>query len=131
MYDIKNWTGDAERDRLIREKLEREEQRLLKNRERRQQREKQKGGARASVGGGSGLGLGLGGGLGGGGGGGGSVGSAMSPESSVEKGGTTRKCANCGQVGHIKTNKKLCPMLNGTMGTKVGGDDTTGTYGET
>ncbi|KAH0257055.1 hypothetical protein KCU71_g21757, partial [Aureobasidium melanogenum] len=22
---------------------------------------------------------------------------------------------NCGQVGHIKTNKKLCPMLNGTM----------------
>ncbi|KAK7739901.1 hypothetical protein SLS53_005494 [Cytospora paraplurivora] len=132
VYDIKNWTGDAERDRLIREKLEREEQRLLKNRERRQQREKQKGGARASVGGGSGLGLGLGGGLGGGGGGGsGSVGSAMSPESSVEKGGTTRKCANCGQVGHIKTNKKLCPMLNGTMGTKVGGDDTTGTYGET
>jgi hypothetical protein len=29
--------------------------------------------------------------------------------------GTSRKCANCGQVGHIKTNKKLCPMLNGTM----------------
>ncbi|KAI5245014.1 hypothetical protein E4T42_06924 [Aureobasidium subglaciale] len=29
--------------------------------------------------------------------------------------GTARKCANCGQVGHIKTNKKLCPMLNGTM----------------
>lgn len=24
--------------------------------------------------------------------------------------GTTRKCANCGQVGHIKTNKKcVCP----------------------
>lgn len=37
--------------------------------------------------------------------------SAMSPaegsaEPSVEKGGTTRRCANCGQVGHIKTNKK-------------------------
>jgi len=22
--------------------------------------------------------------------------------------GTTRKCANCGQAGHIKTNKKYC-----------------------
>lgn len=32
----------------------------------------------------------------------------MSPdvEPSIERGGTTRKCANCGQVGHIKTNKK-------------------------
>ncbi|KAL1302448.1 hypothetical protein AAFC00_002840 [Neodothiora populina] len=29
--------------------------------------------------------------------------------------GTARKCANCGQIGHIRTNKKLCPMLNGTM----------------
>ncbi|KAF3047247.1 hypothetical protein E8E11_008930 [Didymella keratinophila] len=30
------------------------------------------------------------------------------------KGGATpRKCANCGEVGHIKTNKKLCPLLNG------------------
>jgi transcription initiation factor TFIID subunit 1 len=29
--------------------------------------------------------------------------------------GTTRKCANCGQVGHIKTNKKACPLLNGTI----------------
>jgi len=29
-----------------------------------------------------------------------------SPAPSVEKGGTTRKCANCGQKGHIKTNKK-------------------------
>lgn len=25
---------------------------------------------------------------------------------------TTRKCANCGMVGHIRTNKKLCPKLN-------------------
>ena len=33
-----------------------------------------------------------------------------SPAQSVEKGGTTRKCANCGQKGHIKTNKKYaCP----------------------
>ena len=29
--------------------------------------------------------------------------------------GTQRKCANCGMIGHIKTNKKLCPLLNGTM----------------
>lgn len=28
---------------------------------------------------------------------------------------TTRKCANCGQIGHIKTNRKLCPMLNGQV----------------
>ena len=27
--------------------------------------------------------------------------------------GTGRRCANCGQIGHIKTNKKLCPLLNG------------------
>jgi len=33
-----------------------------------------------------------------------------SPEPSTEKvTGTTRKCANCGQIGHIKTNKKYCP----------------------
>ncbi|KAF3764342.1 hypothetical protein M406DRAFT_91625 [Cryphonectria parasitica EP155] len=49
---------------------------------------------------------------------------------SIEKGGTTRKCANCGMVGHIKTNKKLCPVLNGSMGSKPAGEDTTGTYGE-
>lgn len=38
-------------------------------------------------------------------------GDAGSPEPSTEKvTGTTRKCANCGQVGHIKTNKKyVCP----------------------
>lgn len=31
------------------------------------------------------------------------------PTPSVEKHtGTTRKCANCGQMGHIKTNKKYC-----------------------
>jgi hypothetical protein len=32
------------------------------------------------------------------------------PAQSIEKPtGTTRKCANCGQTGHIKTNKKYCP----------------------
>lgn len=37
----------------------------------------------------------------------------MSPdvEPSIERGGTTRKCANCGQVGHIKTNKKYVSSL--------------------
>lgn len=65
--------------------------------------------------------------------------SPLSPANVLMKSaGTQRKCANCGQVGHIKTNKKLnplwrfiesleqctdwngldlrlCPMLNGTM----------------
>lgn len=38
------------------------------------------------------------------------------PMSSATAGGkqaTARKCANCGQTGHIKTNKKVCPKLNG------------------
>ncbi|KAG0652180.1 transcription initiation factor [Hyphodiscus hymeniophilus] len=40
---------------------------------------------------------------------------SATPAPTIEKAaGTTRKCANCGEVGHIKTNKKLCPMLNGT-----------------
>jgi len=35
---------------------------------------------------------------------------SATPAPSIEKPtGTTRKCANCGQTGHIKTNKKLCP----------------------
>lgn len=67
-------------------RIRKEEERLKKNKERRQQREKQKGGHRQSMGGGDG---------------------PMSPEAeTLERGGTTRKCANCGQVGHIKTNKK-------------------------
>lgn len=77
-------------------RIQKEEDRLKKNRERRQQREKQKGGGRMSTvpsqGGDS----------------------AMSPgaEPSIEKGGTTRKCANCGMVGHIKTNKKCVCSLH-------------------
>jgi transcription initiation factor TFIID subunit 1, fungi type len=35
---------------------------------------------------------------------------SSTPAPSIEKPtGTTRKCANCGQAGHIKTNKKYCP----------------------
>jgi hypothetical protein len=34
---------------------------------------------------------------------------SATPAPSIEKPtGTTRKCANCGQMGHIKTNKKYC-----------------------
>lgn len=71
-------------------RIRKEEERLKKNRDRREQREKQKAGGRASIAKSQPDG-------------------AMSPsvEPSIEKGGgTTRKCANCGQVGHIKTNKK-------------------------
>lgn len=78
-------------------RIRKEEDRLKKNKERRQQREKQRGGGRSqtatAIGGGD---------------------AAMSPdaEPSIERGGTTRKCANCGQVGHIKTNKKYCPLYS-------------------
>lgn len=90
--------------------LEAELSRLNRNKERRFAREKQKGIARA----------------------------AAEGEEGAKIIGTQRKCANCGQVGHIKTNKKyvllclflisfvyirvltacacrLCPLLNGTM----------------
>jgi len=41
----------------------------------------------------------------------GAAGQPSSPAAGVVKStGTQRKCANCGQVGHIKTNKK-CPLL--------------------
>jgi len=29
---------------------------------------------------------------------------------------TPRKCANCGQMGHIKTNKKYCDTCSLTVG---------------
>ncbi|PYH44171.1 DUF3591 domain-containing protein [Aspergillus saccharolyticus JOP 1030-1] len=86
-------TGDLEIDARNKKLLEAELSRLNRNKERRFAREKQKGAARASAGDSPADG------------GGGSGKSA----------GTQRKCANCGQVGHIKTNKKLCPLLNGTM----------------
>ncbi|KAJ5220934.1 transcription initiation factor TFIID [Penicillium citrinum] len=79
-------TGDAEVDARNRKLIENELSRLNRNKERRFAREKQKGISRSG-------------------------------ESSMDgkPAGTQRKCANCGQVGHIKTNKKLCPLLNGTM----------------
>ncbi|KAE8450590.1 hypothetical protein EG329_005934 [Mollisiaceae sp. DMI_Dod_QoI] len=104
--DVVNWqpTGNDAADRVALAKVRAERERLLRNKERRQAREKQKAGlGRGKKAMGSA-----------------DPGDALSPSStpalSIEKPtGTTRKCANCGMAGHIKTNKKLCPMLNGTM----------------
>jgi hypothetical protein len=83
--DIKP-TGDDEYDKQQIIKLKAEFARLARNIERREGREKAKGIYKGTADGPSGPG----------------------------KGGVTpRKCANCGEVGHIKTNKKLCPLLNG------------------
>ncbi|KAH6663187.1 hypothetical protein B0J14DRAFT_278412 [Halenospora varia] len=84
-------TGDPEQDRIAKEKIVSELGRLEKNKDRRIGREKQKGFHRASP----------------------MPASAGSPSATpaptIEKPtGTTRKCANCGQTGHIKTNKKYC-----------------------
>ncbi|KAE8147327.1 hypothetical protein BDV25DRAFT_35575 [Aspergillus avenaceus] len=86
-------TGDPEVDARNRKLLEAELSRLNRNKERRFAREKQKGAIRASAG----------------------DSPADGGPSGGKGAGTQRKCANCGQVGHIKTNKKLCPLLNGTM----------------
>ncbi|GFF22686.1 putative transcription initiation factor TFIID 111 kDa subunit [Aspergillus udagawae] len=82
-------TGDPEIDARNKKLLENELSRLNRNKERRFAREKQKGAFKGSTG--------------------------DSPADGAKAAGTQRKCANCGQVGHIKTNKKLCPLLNGTM----------------
>lgn len=80
-------TGNAEFDAQQKLKLQAELARLKRNVERREGREKAKGMHTSLPGGGPGAGKG---------------------------GATPRKCANCGEVGHIKTNKKLCPLLNGS-----------------
>lgn len=38
---------------------------------------------------------------------------------------TTRRCARCGQVGHIRT-KKSCPMYDGSLGSSQGGASESG-----
>ncbi len=74
----------TESTRLTCSRAEKEADRLAKNKERTHKREKQKKMLAKNHGGEDG-----------------------SPEPAAEKAtGTTRKCANCGQVGHIKTNKK-------------------------
>ncbi|KAI5307335.1 hypothetical protein KEM56_007269 [Ascosphaera pollenicola] len=100
-------TGDPETDARRMRHIQEELQRLQRNKERRHAREKQKG-----MGGGS-IDLGSPSSAAGGFGAFGAL--AATGAGPGKGGGTTRKCANCGMVGHIKTNKKMCPMLNGTM----------------
>jgi len=54
-------------------------------------------------------------------------GAAMSPDSadtpsavSAKTGGTSRKCANCGMTGHIKTNKRCVNFVVGSLDKLVG-----------
>ncbi|KAF2459449.1 hypothetical protein BDY21DRAFT_338291 [Lineolata rhizophorae] len=101
LADIKP-TGDAEFDAQQYRALEIEHARLVRNKERRFTREKAKGIMDDSIPG--------------------TPGSPTAGPSSRSIG-TQRKCANCGQVGHIKTNKKLCPMLNGKMKQNDGFND--------
>ncbi|KAF2130069.1 hypothetical protein P153DRAFT_315677 [Dothidotthia symphoricarpi CBS 119687] len=77
-------TGDHEYDKQQLAKLKAEYARLARNMERREGREKAKG-----------------------------IHKSQNGEAGPGKG-TPRKCAGCGEVGHIKTNKKLCPLLNGS-----------------
>ncbi|KAH7027423.1 uncharacterized protein B0I36DRAFT_247159 [Microdochium trichocladiopsis] len=82
-------TGDADENREKQRLVEKELSRLLKNQDRRQMRELQgkgKGKKKKAD----------------------ANGDASADPASIEKAaaGTTRKCANCGQVGHIKTNKR-------------------------
>jgi transcription initiation factor TFIID subunit 1 len=112
--DIYNYKPglDPDRDVAYWKLVEQEKERLEKNQERRHKREKQKKMVQKTTGQA-----------------GNDNGGEGSPEPTIEKGtGTTRKCANCGQVGHIKTNKKLCPMLNGTWQRTP--DDGPGTSGQ-
>ncbi|KAJ5037500.1 uncharacterized protein L3040_007674 [Drepanopeziza brunnea f. sp. 'multigermtubi'] len=122
VYDLKP-TGDPETDRIMRRHIREEVDRLEKNKTRRIGRENTKKSEKGVKGGNN-------------------KGSStktkgpksaaegmMSPSSTptltIEKSsGTSRKCANCGQAGHIKTNKKLCPMLNGTMSNDPAPTDT-------
>ncbi|QSZ29582.1 hypothetical protein DSL72_004098 [Monilinia vaccinii-corymbosi] len=89
-------SGDAELDRATQHQVQMELDRLERNKDRRHAREKQK--SKQSMAGQQLLNPD-------------SPGPSGSPISSIEKpSGTTRKCANCGQTGHIKTNKKYCPQ---------------------
>ncbi|KAL8750668.1 MAG: hypothetical protein Q9199_006922 [Rusavskia elegans] len=80
-------TGNAELDRLAQQAVAEELARLERNKDRRLARDKQKGARDGDTADGSG-----------------SPSSVARPP--TKSAGTQRKCANCGQVGHIKTNKK-------------------------
>ncbi|KAI1209737.1 uncharacterized protein F4807DRAFT_426168 [Annulohypoxylon truncatum] len=98
-------TADADDNREKQRLVDKELSRLLKNQDRRQIREKQGKGKRKKAGAGP------------------DANGGASPPAADKTAGTTRKCANCGQVGHIKTNKSKCPLLNGTITTANGGAD--------
>ncbi|WEW58046.1 hypothetical protein PRK78_003513 [Emydomyces testavorans] len=98
-------TGDPETDARRMKHIQDELQRLQRNKERRHAREKQKSLIHDNREGSP------------------DTGNSPAP-AAAPKGVTQRKCANCGQVGHIKTNKKLCPLLNGTMKPEDGGNAT-------
>lgn len=99
-------TGDKERDQYTQEVLRKELERIERNKERREAREKAK--AKAKTNGSPSVANSPG------------PSDADAPASAVNdtadntpqkgkgrsKDGTTRKCANCGQAGHIKTNRK-------------------------
>ncbi|KAL9624463.1 MAG: hypothetical protein Q9160_001426 [Pyrenula sp. 1 TL-2023] len=96
LEDITGPSGNADVDARDKKRIEEELLRLRKNKERRYQREKAKGISSTTVDGSPG-----------------SPGAIGSPAEAGATGGkagkpasTPRKCANCGQVGHIKTNKK-------------------------
>jgi hypothetical protein len=74
--------------------MEQELARLERNKDRRIARDKQKG--TYVEGGDSPMSPGVG---------------SPAPEKTGKGAGTTRKCANCGQQGHIKTNKKCIPLF--------------------
>ncbi|KAM7202361.1 histone acetyl transferase [Rhypophila sp. PSN 637] len=119
IYSVHELTDNAEKNRLILEIIDKEKERLERNRERTKKRDKQKKLQQQMKGGGGSNLNGMD----------GASGSPDEPSASVEKAekttatGTTRKCANCGMVGHIKTNKKLCPKLNGSMPRDPDGED--------
>jgi transcription initiation factor TFIID subunit 1 len=109
-------TGDPEKDEFARQQLQKELTRVLRNAERREAREKLKekkmqathspsaapspgpsdldGPASTIAGPSAGPGLGA------------AADNAPQKSKGRSKDGTARKCANCGQVGHIKTNRK-------------------------
>ena len=100
-----NPTGDPELDALKRQQLEKELARISRNADRRVAREKAKGrhppGSPAARSPGPSE----------------AEGGNSNADGTPQKGrgrnkdGTARKCANCGQVGHIKTNRKLVTFL--------------------
>ncbi|KAF2859618.1 hypothetical protein K470DRAFT_218613 [Piedraia hortae CBS 480.64] len=106
---------DSELNNLVQEKIKEELARVQRNKERRVGREKtkQNKASQAAAGTDAEAPLGTD-----------PMGAKPPPKRTRNKEGTARKCAMCGQVGHIKTNRKLCPLLNGTA--QANGDNALG-----